>query len=365
MGYVPSHRESCVKVRSFPTFCQKCFARVIYFECSCGSKVFFDPPREGEHLCLGIPPNLPSGADKCMICGRPLTDPVSQAARMGPVCRGRHDPACEILLRTIQGRDVNASNQDGVTRMHVLARLAATHDSVDALRMLGDFGAREGVNINAKDVWGETPLHYAAGEGAITAISMLVGFGSVVNMSDHKGNTPLHAAAAKSHFETAIKIAGMGALVYTPNKNGEQPIHLAVMAEAAAITDWDGPPVKLAVTGYLAELIDDFVDLGADVTAWDNLGMTPLHYALSADTVGKLADHGAYVDSRDKQDRTPLHCAAEKGGVAAIRALLGREADVNARDARGKTPLDVALERENQEIAGLLRKRGGKCGGDL
>lgn len=51
MGYVPTHRTSCIKVYSFPLKCRYCRSTVIYFECSCGSKVYLDPPDDGLHDC--------------------------------------------------------------------------------------------------------------------------------------------------------------------------------------------------------------------------------------------------------------------------------------------------------------------------
>lgn len=52
MGYVPNHGPNCFKVRSFYLLCRNCGNGVIYFECSCGSKVFLDPPDEGRHNCI-------------------------------------------------------------------------------------------------------------------------------------------------------------------------------------------------------------------------------------------------------------------------------------------------------------------------
>jgi hypothetical protein len=51
MGYVPTHGPSCYKVHSYLTHCSSCGEPIVYFECSCGSKVFFDPPDEGLHEC--------------------------------------------------------------------------------------------------------------------------------------------------------------------------------------------------------------------------------------------------------------------------------------------------------------------------
>lgn len=52
MGHVPTHGPDCYKVRSYPIGCKYCGANVMYFECSCGSKVIFVPGDSGEvHSC--------------------------------------------------------------------------------------------------------------------------------------------------------------------------------------------------------------------------------------------------------------------------------------------------------------------------
>ena len=53
MGWVPTHGPDCVKVTSRKTQCPRCKLEVVYFECSCGSKVLLTPPNGGEHICIG------------------------------------------------------------------------------------------------------------------------------------------------------------------------------------------------------------------------------------------------------------------------------------------------------------------------
>ena len=52
MGYVPTHGPNCRKVKSYSTECKHCGDFLIYFECTCGSKVFFEP-KGGVHSCGG------------------------------------------------------------------------------------------------------------------------------------------------------------------------------------------------------------------------------------------------------------------------------------------------------------------------
>src|SRR5207247_6131178 len=56
MAYpVPSHGSPCDVLRRFPMACRGCGRQVVYYECSDGSRVLFDPPDRGKHVCLGPP----------------------------------------------------------------------------------------------------------------------------------------------------------------------------------------------------------------------------------------------------------------------------------------------------------------------
>lgn len=49
---VPTHGYSCRKVRCYKTSCQYCSSKVYYYECTCGSKVFFDSLGDWQlHAC--------------------------------------------------------------------------------------------------------------------------------------------------------------------------------------------------------------------------------------------------------------------------------------------------------------------------
>lgn len=52
MGHVPTHGPNCFKVHSYRTNCPTCRESVIYFECTCGSRIFLVPGAQGEtHDC--------------------------------------------------------------------------------------------------------------------------------------------------------------------------------------------------------------------------------------------------------------------------------------------------------------------------
>ena len=54
-----------------------------------------------------------------------------------------------------------------------------------------------GVDVNARDNRGNTPLHWAVSDGHDIAAKILIEAGADVNVKSKDGSTPLYGAAAK------------------------------------------------------------------------------------------------------------------------------------------------------------------------
>ena len=77
-----------------------------------------------------------------------------------------------------------------------------------------------------------------------------------------------------------------------------------------------------------------------------------------------LLDHGADVNGIDGTGNTALTEATYYGHVPVIKELLLRGANINSLSAAG-TPLDIALSRNNDAVADLLKHYGAKRASEL
>ena len=101
-------------------------------------------------------------------------------------------------------------------------------------------------------------------------------------------------------------------------------------------------------------VIEALLAAGADVTARNSSGATPLHHAARDNdnpaVIEALVVAGASLDARLEDGSTPLHTAVSTTDVgrdaaenlAVTEALLAAGADVRARDENGDTPLHLA-----------------------
>lgn len=97
---------------------------------------------------------------------------------------------------------------------------------------------------------------------------------------------------------------------------------------------------------------------GADLTARDNLGQTPLHYAVDnqeVDLAITLLNHGAETNAADNNGNTVLHLAARRRNVNMIEILLLYCPDMTLRNYQRKRPADIARESGMVVLATIMQ----------
>lgn len=83
--------------------------------------------------------------------------------------------------------------------------------------------------INTKDVDGMTPVLWAAFEGRLDALRLLIGRGGNPDKSDQFGNTALHLASAKGHFPCVDFLVKFGANIFALDIDNHNPQQLAAI----------------------------------------------------------------------------------------------------------------------------------------
>jgi len=84
-----------------------------------------------------------------------------------------------------------------------------------------------GTNVNARDVFGNTPLHFAVGKGHEAVVKMLLQNGAEVNIANEDLWTPLHLAATEGRARLAEILLENGAHINAKDTQGRTPLALA------------------------------------------------------------------------------------------------------------------------------------------
>jgi ankyrin repeat protein len=108
------------------------------------------------------------------------------------------------------------------------------------------------------------------------------------------------------------------------------------------------------------ETVKTLIELGADVSAADEKGVTPLHLAADlgdVSVVKLLLENKAVVNTNTNKADTPLVNAAYNGFLEVIKLLIEAGADVNQQGQNGSA-LQAAAACGHQEMVALILQQG-------
>lgn len=264
------------------------------------------------------------------------------------------------------GIDVNTKGIGGMTPLHRAAR--------EGHKELVEFLIKNSADINAKDKMGRVPLHRAAREGREAVAEVLIKKGADVNVKStsgtFKGETPL---------DEAIKRKRIG-LISLIKKNGGKYGSITVAAKVGdigALRDFLAAGADLSVFGPLSvaaagghkECVELLIASGANVTAKNGYGSTPLHSVSTKEIAELLISNGADINAIINDGTSPLIAAAMRGNKDVAEILIAKGAKVNLKSktvtGEDKTALDWATDQSHMDLFNLISKHGGKKAKEL
>ncbi|KAI8710751.1 SesA domain-containing protein [Fusarium sp. LHS14.1] len=258
----------------------------------------------------------------------------------------------QIVKHQLDMDEVEVDSRDGTYQRSALSWASENgFDGVVKLLMKGPkihlkniarlFSKR--AKVDARDMYGRTPLSYAALNGHVAVVQRLVKAKARIDSQDEIGGTPISYALCTGQ-EAVVAQLVKGAQVESVDK-----IRRELLLSAAE-------------KGHEA-IVHRLLDEGAHKEATDSAGRTPLSYAAGsghAAVVRLLLDEGANKEATDSAGRTPLSYAAGSGHAAVVRLLLDEGANKEVTDKAGQTPLARAIDDGSTDSIGILLGRGAK-----
>ena len=239
--------------------------------------------------------------------------PLDDAMRQGHAETASHLQGLGAKLGSADASGFAASNAS------CFRKAAATGD-LEGLRQRAPH-----TEVNAvANYEGRTPLHLAASFGSSEAVTFLIELGADVSAADRWGNTPLDAALSQGHAEIVSHLQSLGAKPGSLGTGGTGDADGFAARNASAFR-------TAAATG-------------------------------NVDCLRRRASHTDVNAVANYEGRTPLHLAASVGSLEAVRYLIELGADLSALDSAGNTPLDDAMRQANQELVELLQGLGAYSG---
>ena len=231
--------------------------------------------------------------------------------------------------------DVNLKNIYGQTVLHT----AAKHGKLTLVKWLLD----QGMDINLRDRYGFTAWEYSVKSGNVSLVKFLVEKGYVaINASNKYGNNAAHHAANTGDLEMVQCLAEQGINIKKKTEDGSTTLHYAVESGKLTLVAW-------------------LVKSGVAINACNNFRGTALHRAVvlgNFPIVHFLVENKADVTVHTKNGDTALHIAVNNSGLAMIKLLVEFKADINARNNSRCIPLHKAAYNSSLPVVQYLIKLG-------
>jgi len=287
-------------------------------------------------------------------------------------CENGSAPVVERLLKA--GVSANVTGRLGETPLHLCARTG----NPDAVKVLLSHGA----TVDTIENWrGQTPLMWAAAEGHTAAIRVLLEAGADINA--RSSIVVWERQRTEEPRDKWLPPGGLTPLLFAARDGRVESVKVLLSAGADPnVVDPDRHTAAiLALMNGHFDVAGALIQHGIDVNMEDKVGQTALYAAVdghtapasnrpapretddalsSFDVIRMLLDKGARVDAplraalpyRTKLDRggdgvlgvgtTPLIRAAKSADVPVIKLLLERGADAKAMTRNGVSAILMA-----------------------
>jgi uncharacterized protein len=233
------------------------------------------------------------------------------------------DDAAAVKSLLAQHADLNATEPDGATALHV----AALRDNL----AIADLLIAAHANVKAATRYNITPLAIACTNGNTALIEHLLNAGAGANDTSEEGQTALMTAALTGKADAVKLLLARGASVNAKEPFREQTALMWAASEGNAAA---------------AEMLIEF---GADVAAKSKNGFTALLFAVRnghIEATQALLKHGANVNDAAPDGTSALNMATVNAYFELAAVLLDHGADPNAADPRGSALHTLAWLRK-------------------
>ena len=242
---------------------------------------------------------------------------------------------------------------------------------------IAQFLMDHGADVNARHTEsGATPLQYAVLKGRTEMTKLLLKAGAAVSGEYRDGQSLLHVAAARGYAAIIELLVQAGANVQALDATGNTPLDSAVLhdqpfavaallrdrASATYVHPLDGRGAlhEACMRGYV-DMLRPLIDAGADPTARDRFGQTPLDIALAyknGNVVAALLHSGQKLKESQQIAEETMESATLRGQTEIARILLDNGFDVNKPSAKGSIYLNDAALKGQKKMVQLLLEHG-------
>ena len=372
------------------------------------------PPNKMGLLCYAVNEQNKQLANLLLECGADINKPDAQGYL--PLMYAENKEWAEYLVS--KGADVNAKSKNG-TIMQNTSRddqliaffVEKGADQWTHLMYLACFGynekiqtllAKNNIDLNEKNIHGETPLLIAAGNGQVKTVQILLDAGADVNIVDNEQWTATMYAATEPNKDMMQILIDNGAdltlkdyeddsvmsLVQNEIVNAEHDLKEMlkdkenyteedfadtnkILAHGRAIRDmlrkagvggWNKVMYASLMGDHdtLEELLSDESLDYYDVHATNEDGETALMLAKDKRVVDILLKEGAELEAETEKEETALTFAVKAGNKEVFDALIAAGADIHIHNSKWESLVEIAIQKGQTAMVDYLVKHNAR-----
>lgn len=258
-----------------------------------------------------------------------------------------------------QGLDINITDEHGNTALHIAVIERSFASIIFLMRNYA-------LNINALNGDGLTPLNLAIQNGHEGSVVHLIKFGASLSITSAQGNSPLHLAFIYGNVHLiGILCKQPGLNLFQLSHEGLTAFHYALKLKNKDIYESlvhaAGSNIPIALISELLTIANENSDETfapiicnqENINRQDEIGRTILHHIAETNRYGHitqtLINLGANPNIPDDMGDTPLCYAIRSENIKAVKILLEVSTieDINR-------PLNIAITTGNIEIMNLF-----------
>lgn len=277
-----------------------------------------------------------------------------------------------LNIMKIPSKTVKKKNECGMNQL-----LKATYDPRNGIEKMKRILAN-GVDVNIKDKYGNTPLHFALEYGTYDSVLFLLENGADIEAKNNRGVTPIHLS---KDIKTTNLLVKKGADIYVMDKDGNTPLHSAAKAgniESVKIfcnkgldvnkknKNGNTPAYSTVFVTNNIPLLKILLSAGLDIKIKNNRGESLLYTATasadkSIDMIKFLVGKGLSVHTENEKGLGLLFALANSNVPKyeeTFNFLLSKRIKINKKNKFNSSPLYYAVFFNNSKVVKLLLKNG-------
>jgi len=225
---------------------------------------------------------------------------------------------------------------------------AINQNNFDIVFSIINYGYENKIDMNVKDINGNTPLTLSYKLNRLDIFKYLVKFLDV-NQTDSEGKSVLFYAINRKDAENVKKLINVGANINLKDNSNNSIIDNAINVGNVEIINLLLQKNNIAL---------NIVNSNEETPTISVLLSNKLTGTEKKEIIDKFIEKGSNINMVDSNGNSPIMYAIQKNHLSTVDLLINNGGDINIKNKKDETALNIALNMKNKPIINYLYDKG-------